>query len=382
MNSISLNRGIVCALASAALFGASVPLAKLLIGTGVPSSLLAGLLYLGPGVGLTAIIMLGKLAGRDLIEAPLRRRDAGRLAVVIVSGGIIGPLLLMWGLARSDAASASLLLNIESLATMALAWIVFRENVDARILLGAAAILAGAVLISWSGPLGTASAGSLAIIGACMAWAIDNNVTRTLSNADPLSIAAWKGMTAGLLNVLLALAAGAHLPGARLFAEAGLVGFLGYGTSLVLFVLALRYLGVARTGAYYATGPFIGAIIAVVFLQEPLTLRLLAAGLLMGIGVLLHIIEFHSHAHAHVGLEHEHRHRHDAHHQHTHEGPMPAGEHSHWHRHDPGVHSHPHYPDLHHRHDHGQIHDDGHDNDHGHDHQPAGTEPQTDKKTR
>jgi drug/metabolite transporter (DMT)-like permease len=362
------SRSIAYALSSAALFGASVPFAKILIGNGISSGLLAGLLYLGSGIGLSAIISFSRLAGRNLVEAPLRRTDAKPLAVVIATGGIIGPLLLMWGLARSDAATASLLLNMESLATMAIAWLVFRENVDRRILLGAGAILAGALILSWNGRFDALNAGSLAVMGACVAWAIDNNLTRTLSAADPLSIAAWKGLTAGVLNVGITVIAGAQWPSALLLAQAGILGLLGYGTSLVLFVLALRDLGTARTGAYFATAPFIGAALAIALLQEPLSARVLAAGLLMGFGVLLHIIESHAHVHAHVGLEHEHRHRHDVHHRHPHFGSAAGEDHSHWHRHDSGAHSHPHYPDLHHRHDHG--------------HAPAGpndTHPEKDK---
>jgi len=345
--------GAPLALASAALFGASTPFAKLLLGAGVGPWLLAGLLYLGSGLGLSLVYLARKSLGIATNEAALRRSDLGWLSLVILSGGVIGPLLLMLGLARTAASTAALLLNLEGLATMAIAWLVFRENADRRILIGAAAILAGAVLLSWRGgdvPIGW---GAVLIAGACLAWGIDNNLTRKLSNADPLEIAAAKGAVAGTTNLVLAFAGGALLPPVTAIAGAAFIGLLGYGISLVLFVLALRHLGSARTGAYFSTAPFIGATLALVMFAEPVTLQLVGAALLMGIGLWLHLSERHEHHHVHEALEHEHRHSHDAHHQHAHAAGDPPGEpHSHWHKHAPLTHSHPHYPDMHHRHGH------------------------------
>jgi len=238
---------------------------------------------------------------------------------------------------------------------MAIAWVVFRKNVD-RHFLGAMAILAGAVLLSWPEAVGTGpqfSWGSVLIILACVSWGIDNNLTRKLSAADPLQIAMIKGLAAGAVNLALALAGGAPWPGPRTVAAAAAVGFLGYGVSLVLFVLGLRHLGAARTGAYFSTAPFIGAALALPLFGETPTLALMGAALLMGIGVYLHLAEAHDHEHLHEPLEHEHRHVHDIHHQHEHAPDAPAGEpHSHWHRHPRLLHKHPHYPDLHHRHQH------------------------------
>jgi drug/metabolite transporter (DMT)-like permease len=273
--------------------------------------------------------------------------------LVILAGGIGGPLLLMFGLARTDAAGTSLLLNLEGLATMGIAWIAFREYVDRRLLLGACAILAGAALLSWHGATGFRW-GALFIVGACVCWGIDNNLTRRLSSADPVQIAMIKGLAAGAVNLGLALANGASLPPAGALLAAGIVGFLGYGVSLALFVLGLRHLGTARTGAYFSLAPFVGAILAVAMLGEPLSATLIGAGCLMGLGLWLHLAERHEHEHAHEPLEHEHRHHHDAHHRHEHGPGVRAGEpHSHWHHHAPMVHRHPHYPDLHHRHRHG-----------------------------
>lgn len=345
--------GIVIALLSAVLFGASTPLAKLLLGA-IDPWVLAGLLYLGAGLGL-AVVHLSRSALRlPPVEARLRRSDLPRLGLVILSGGIAGPLLLMFGLARIDAASASLLLNLEGLATMGIAWLIFRENVDRRLLAGAGAILAGAALLSWQGSA-SLSWGALLIAGACFCWGIDNNLTRELSAADPVQIAMTKGLVAGTVNLLLALAAGASLPPPGLLLGAGLIGLLGYGASLVLFVLALRHLGAARTGAYFSLAPFVGAALAVVILGEPLSAQLLVAAGLMAVGLWLHVTERHEHGHTHEPLEHEHRHWHDAHHQHAHAPGAPPGEpHTHRHRHARLTHRHPHYPDLHHRHTHGR----------------------------
>ncbi|KXV49216.1 hypothetical protein AD945_04955 [Gluconobacter albidus] len=347
-----MNRiGILFALLSAILFGASTPFAKLLLGS-VDPWMMAGLLYLGSGIGLAAVHLLRWMRGRPVAEAPLRRGDLPWLALVILAGGIAGPLLLMLGLARTDAASASLLLNLEGLATMGIAWIVFRENVDRRLLLGAFAILSGAALLSWQGHA-MLDQGALFIAAACLCWGIDNNLTGKLSAADPMQIAMLKGLVAGTVNLLLAFGRGGVLPTVGGLGAAGAVGFMGYGVSLVLFVLALRHLGAARTGAYFSLAPFVGALLAVVVLHNPLSLRLLIAGGLMGFGLWLHLSERHDHEHAHEAMEHEHRHRHDEHHQHAHGPGDPTGEpHTHRHRHMPMVHRHPHYPDLHHRHGH------------------------------
>lgn len=275
------------------------------------------------------------------------------MALVVLAGGIAGPLLLMLGLTATPASSAALLLNLEGLATMGIAWAVFRENVDRRLLLGALAILAGAVLLSWQGIGGGIGLGALAIAGACFAWGIDNNLTRKVSGSDPVQIAMVKGIAAGSVNLVLAFALGAHLPALPLLAGAALVGFFGYGVSLVLFVLALRHLGTARTGAYFSSAPFIGALLALAMFGEPVTVRLLVAALLMGLGLYLHLVERHDHEHEHAPLDHSHPHVHDAHHQHPHEPDDPPGEpHVHHHAHLRLIHAHPHYPDLHHRHGH------------------------------
>jgi drug/metabolite transporter (DMT)-like permease len=342
--------GVPLALASAVLFGASAPFAKLLLGSTDPQ-LLAGLLYLGAGVGLAIGHVARSALGLGMSEAPLRGADLPWLAAIIACGGILGPLLLMLGLARTSAASGSLLMNLEGLATMAIAWVIFRENVDRRLLVGAASILAGAGVLSWQGQGLRIDAGALLIAVACLAWGIDNNLTRKLSSADPVIIALIKGLVAGGVNLTLALLLGARLPSICATGAAFVVGFFGVGVSLVLFVLALRHLGSARTGAYFSLAPFLGALIAIVLLSEPLTAQLALAGVLMAFGLWLHLTERHEHDHTHEAIEHEHSHVHDPHHEHAHEG-MVTEPHTHWHRHDGLRHRHAHYPDLHHRHEH------------------------------
>lgn len=345
-------RSILQALAAAALFGLSTPLAKLLVGT-VPPLLLAGLLYAGSGIGLSVLMLLRKLRQQPITEAPLVRRDMPWLAGAVLVGGVLGPILLMLGLARTPASTASLLLNLEGVLTAVIAWVVFRENVDRRVFLGMLAIIAGSVLLSWQRQLGEIPWGSLAIAGACLCWAIDNNLTRQVAGGDPMQIAAIKGGVAGAINVSLALIMGYRFPTALPLLATGALGFVGYGLSLMLFVLALRGLGTARTGAYFSTAPFLGAALSLLLFTEHPGIAFWLAGGLMALGVWLHVSERHEHVHAHDALAHNHRHRHDAHHQHAHDFPWDGEEpHTHPHVHEPMQHSHPHYPDLHHRHDH------------------------------
>ena len=338
-------RAVAYALLSAALFGASTPLAKLLVGETAPL-VLAGLLYLGSGIGLALWLALRG----DRPSLP--RKDWGWLAAAIGTGGVIGPALLMYGLARTDGATASLLLNLEAVFTATIAWVAFRENVDRRVFAGMAAIVAGGAVLSFQGKPNL-DAGVVLIAGACLAWAIDNNLTRRVSGADAATIACLKGLVAGAVSLSIALVAGATLPAGATIAAAGAVGFLGYGVSLVLFVIALRNLGTARTGAYFSVAPFFGAAVALVFLGEEANWAFWAAAALMALGVWLHLTERHEHLHTHPEMEHQHPHSHDEHHRHEHDFAWDGKEpHSHAHRHGPLRHGHPHYPDLHHRHTH------------------------------
>ncbi|MEO5625410.1 MAG: EamA family transporter [Dokdonella sp.] len=345
--------GIAYATAAAALFGASTPLAKGLLGT-ISPVLLAGMLYAGSGLGLGAWLLLRRLRGDRTVEAPLFWRDAPWLGGAVLFGGVLGPVLLMIGLARTPASTTSLLLNLESVLTALIAWTVFRENVDRRIALGMFVIVAGGVLLGGDPDSSGATLwGVLAIAGACLCWAIDNNLTRAVSGGDPVHIAAIKGGVAGSVNIVLALILGAEWPTLATTVAAGVIGLLGYGVSLVLFVLALRHLGTARTGAYFSTAPFVGATLSLLLLHEVPSVAWWMAGTLMAIGVWLHVSERHEHEHTHEPLDHDHLHRHDEHHQHAHDFDWDGTEpHTHRHVHTPMTHRHPHFPDLHHRHGH------------------------------
>lgn len=346
------DRNIAAALGAAVLFGLSTPLAKELVGE-VPPLLLAGLLYLGSGLGLAVLLGVRVATDRNARITWPRGAEARWLLGAILAGGVLGPFLLMHGLRTTDAASASLILNLEGVFTALLAWFVFKENFDRRIALGMAAIVAGGIVLS-AGPAMRAQGwiGPLAIGGACLAWAIDNNLTRRISTRDAMLIACAKGLAAGSVSVALALATGSAMASVTVALQAGLLGFLGYGLSLTLFVVALRGLGTARTGAYFSLAPFLGAAFAVA-LGAPVTVSLIAAGVLMAIGVWLHLSEHHEHGHVHPPLTHEHPHVHDAHHRHSHApGQDTAEPHTHVHVHDPLHHVHPHYPDVHHRHEH------------------------------
>ncbi len=342
---------ILYALLAASLFGASTPFAKALAGD-ISPVLLAGLLYLGSGLGLTGVRLIRD--GR-WVESGLKASEWPWLLGAIGFGGVLGPAALMFGLVHTTGAAASLLLNLEAVLTAALAWLVFKENADARVVLGMVVIVAGGVLLSWpTEEIGaTPWLGSLAIAAACLCWAIDNNLTRKVSASDALFIAGAKGLAAGTTNTALALLFGVPLPSLLAGASAMLLGLLGYGVSLVLFVLALRGLGSARTGAYFSTAPFIGATIALFGFGEAANWTFWAAAGLMGIGVWLHLTEHHQHEHEHGLVEHSHGHEHDQHHQHDHvDGLNPRERHSHAHRHAPLTHSHPHFPDIHHQHNH------------------------------
>lgn len=346
-------RAISYALLSAALFGASTPFAKLLVGE-VRPLLLAAVLYLGSGLGLLAWLGVRRALSRASHPSSLQGTDYLWLAGAIAAGGVIAPILLVFGLVRTDGATASLLLNVEAVLTAAIAWVVFRENVDRRVFLGMMAIVAGGVLLAWQeAPRSGTLMGPALIGGACLAWAVDNNLTRRVSGGDAATIACLKGLVAGSINMALAVGLGTHLPAPGALAAAGLVGFFGYGVSLVLFVVALRHLGTARTGAYFSVAPFFGAALALVLLGEQTTVFFWVASAFMGLGVWLHVSERHEHEHAHEPMEHTHPHVHDEHHQHEHAAGLEGQEpHTHSHRHQRLVHGHPHYPDLHHRHGH------------------------------
>lgn len=328
--------GVPAALGAAVLFGAGTPLAKLLLNALNPW-LLAGLLYLGSGLGLLLCRLLGRAR-----PVRLSRGDLPWFAGAIVAGGILAPILLMLGLANLPASGAALLLNTEGVFTALLAWFVFRENCDGRIALGMLAIVAGAVVLSWPGEARFAGTWpALAVLGACFLWGLDNNLTRRISLIDATWLAAIKGLVAGLINLLLAMMlTEAAWPALPELASGLVVGFFAYGVSLVLFIVSLRHLGTARSGAYFSVSPFIGALLAVAMGERLSPQTVWAAGL-MAAGLLLHLSERHEHEHAHEALEHRHEPVCDAHH-------AAPDDQDPCHRHRPMIHCHPHYPDAHH----------------------------------
>ena len=343
------------AIAAALLFGVSTPAAKILVGD-IPPLLLAGLLYLGSGLGLGLflafrVLRTGTAQGGAALRIP--HNEVPWLLGAILSGGVLAPALLMIGLARTSAASASLLLNIEGVLTAVLAWVVFRENADRRVVFGMVAIVAGGALLSWEPGASAFSIGALLIVAACFFWAVDNNLTRRISTNDAMLIACLKGVLAGVGNTALAIASGAQLPALSSLFSSLFVGFFGYGLSLMLFVVGLRTLGTARTGAYFSVAPLFGVILSLLLWPEIPGATFWAAAALMVLGVWLHLRERHEHEHSHDPLAHSHAHRHDQHHQHQHEFPWQGEEpHVHLHRHEALTHPHPHYPDIHHRHSH------------------------------
>ena len=346
-----MNRNVFYALAAAALFGASTPFAKLLTGE-LPPVMLAGLLYLGSGLGLAVARLI---RDRGFKSSGLSSAEWPWLLGAVFFGGVLGPLALMFGLLSTSGASASLLLNLEAVLTAVIAWVVFRENADRRIVLGMLAIVAGGIALAWQPGADSATgfAGPALVGLACLCWAVDNNLTRKVSASDALFIASAKGLIAGTVNTLLAFSLGLALPSPLALMSTMMVGLFGYGISLVFFVLALRGLGTARTGAYFSTAPFMGAAVALFVFSETTSPAFWVAAFLMGLGVWLHLTEQHGHEHVHEATTHAHVHDHDAHHQHTHDFEWRGtGQHSHLHQHPVIRHSHPHYPDIHHRHRH------------------------------
>jgi drug/metabolite transporter (DMT)-like permease len=338
---------VLFGLAAAVSFGISAPLAKRLLDDVAPE-MLAGLLYVG------AFGALSIVRRRPGPEARLRRADAPRMAVMTLAGGIVAPVLLLLGLVRVTGVAGSLLLNLEGPFTIVIGIAIFREHLPRRAWLGALAIFGGAIGLGLGAGSGHADwVGILLVAGACAAWALDNNLTQALTLRDPRSVVWVKCGVAGATNVAIASVLGERFPEVAVLAGALALGAISYGLSVYLDALALRALGAAREAAIFAVAPFAGALLAPLVLPETLGLRDVAAGALMGIGVVLITRDRHEHLHRHDPLDHDHVHAHDEHHQHAHPpGADPAAVHSHEHHHDVLEHSHPHVSDVHHRHSH------------------------------
>lgn len=341
-------------LLAACLFGATAPLCKVLL-NGVSPLALASLLYLGSGLGLT-VWLIARRAARPARRHSLQLSGKASLTLAgaVLFGGALAPVLFLIGLSRTPASSASLLLNLELVFTACLAWTLFREGFEGRVAAGLASVLAGCVVLAWpSGGFEGMGLGSLAVAGACMCWGLDNNLTQRLADRDALQIAAIKGIVGGSVNAALSVELSQAFPQGVPVLEALCIGFLGYGLSLVLFVVSLGLVGTARTGGVFAAAPFVGVGISVAFLREEPSGAFLVAALLVLGGLLVSLSGGHAHRHSHEGMVHVHLHRHDDHHQHDHAGHEADEEpHSHEHAHEATEHAHPHFPDTHHRHAH------------------------------
>lgn len=347
---------IIQALLAALLFGASAPLAKILLGQIEPVPL-AAFLYLGSGAGLLIYqIMINLISKEKKGEAPLSKKDFPWLFGAILFGGVIAPIILMTSLRITPASTAALLLNFEGVSTTLIALFFFKESIGRRVWIAVSCITVASILLSWdfSNQWGF-SLGALGVVGACVCWGIDNNFTRNISAKNPFTIVIFKGFGAGTVSLFLALILKQQFPNIKVVLLAMVLGFFSYGLSIVLFVLAMRNLGSSRTSAFFAASPFIGAILAFILYRDVPNIMFSAALPIMILGTIFLLKEDHNHKHHHEHIIHEHRHSHnDNHHNHTHlpgEVP-PSGYHSHVHEHEELDHEHQHAPDIHHRHTH------------------------------
>ncbi len=337
---------VLACLLAALLFGASTPLAKALLGSTGPFTL-AGLFYLGAALGVAPFSFRG--GSGELRREPRQRRF---LLGAVLFGGILGPVFLLFGLRAAPAASVSLWLNLETVATTLLAWALFHEHLDRRTWLAAALILAsGGALAAPSGSAGIL-AGLLVALG-CLCWGLDNNLTALVSGFTPAQTTFVKGVIAGAVNLGIGLVTERPLPGVAPVLIALLIGTLSYGASIQLYITGAQHLGASRSQLLFSTSPFLGMVLAWTAFREPVQALQLIAAVVMGAGLYLMLTARHEHEHAHEAMSHTHSHRHDdGHHTHVHPG-LPAWvRHTHPHDHEPITHTHPHVPDLHHRHKH------------------------------
>jgi drug/metabolite transporter (DMT)-like permease len=341
------------ALIAAFFFGCITPGSKALIKSLPPQSM-AGIMYFFAGVGLLAVLLARNSLSSSL--ARVKKADLKWFGLATLFGGILGPAFLVYGLAHISSSTASLLLNFEAVSTSLLAWFIFREHFEKRIVYGMVLIVLGCLILSLNSAVASGAdtlLGFVLICLACLSWGIDNNVTKNISHLDPVLIASFKGLIAGGSNLVFGYIIGERIsPSLEIFG-AGFLGFFGIGISLVAFIVSLSLIGTARTGAVFSTAPFMGLAISIVLLGEPLTVPILAALMLMAWGVWFHLSEDHGHEHVHDELSHTHGHVHDEHHAHSHEGLRVGTEpHVHPHYHTRLVHKHPHFPDIHHQHEH------------------------------
>ncbi len=337
--------GGLLAVVAALAFGITTPLVERF---GRASSPFATATLLYAGAALTTLFR-----PRARSEAHVRRRHVPRLVAVAVLGALVAPVCLAWGLHHTSAATASLLLNLEALFTVLLAFVLYREPIGGRVLAAVALMVGGGACLVLEGARGgSVGLGALAVVFATLGWALDNTLTRPLSGLDPTEVVRWKAALGAALGFALAWTEHAPFPPARDAVALLACGAVGYGLSLRLYLRAQRRIGAARTGSIVAVAPFLGAAAAFALGDRSGGILTALGAVLFAAAVYLHLTEKHGHLHAHAALEHEHAHRHDdGHHDHVHDPPI-AGEHSHVHRHEPRVHEHPHAPDDHHGHSH------------------------------
>lgn len=342
---------IIQALLAALFFGASAPIAKLLLGD-VPPVLMAGFLYLGSGIGVS-LVKLSRRFTSHQSEAGIKAPDVGWLAGAILSGGILAPIVLMVSLKNTPASTASLLLNFEGVGTTLIASLFFHESVSRRALAAVSAITLASIFLSTDFQSGFGfSPGALGILLACMLWGVDNNLTRNISAKDPLTIVAWKGLVAGIFSLLLGLLLGQQPPAWITLLSILVLGFISYGLSTMFFIYSMRGLGAARTSALYGTAPLAGMLLSFIIFKDPVTLLFVLAAILMIAGAWLLAKEEHAHFHIHMPVVHEHRHTwSDEFHRHEEIDELADKSHSHEHAHPRTEHEHGHMPDIHHRHE-------------------------------
>lgn len=348
-------KSVLQAITAALLFGASAPISKLLLGSIDPVPL-AAFLYIGSGIGLIVFKIIERCINKsEDREAPLSKKDIPWLITAVFLGGVVAPIILMNSLKLTPASTASLLLNFEGVATTLIAACFFKESVGKRIWFAIIIITLSTVILSWdfSNQWGF-SLGAIGVVIACLCWGIDNNFTGKISLKDPFSIVIIKGIGAGSFSLILSLLLKSSFPSIKIIAGAMILGCFSYGFSIVLFVLALRGLGSARTSALFGTAPFIGTILSFILFNDRISVTFIVALPLMIIGAILLLRENHEHEHLHRAVMHEHRHCHgDGHHEHLHEEEIAEDfYHSHIHTHELIMHNHSHTPDIHHKHDH------------------------------
>ncbi len=340
---------ILQALTAAIFFGASAPIAKLLLGDDIAPIYLAAFLYLGSGTGTFLTRLTQRMRTKDS-EADIKSADIKWLAGAIISGGILAPIILMISLQNTPASTASLLLNFEGVGTTVIALLFFKEAISRRAWTAIIVITLASIFLSTNFTEGFGiSLGALGIILACVLWGLDNNFTRNISGKDPLAIVAWKGLVAGTFSFLLAFFLGNQLPDLRTILYTLLLGFISYGLSTMLFIRSMRGLGAARTSALYGTAPLAGVLLSIVIFGEMPSFFFIIAAILMIGGALLLINENHEHSHSHTAMIHDHSHSHD---DSAHAHSDSKGVHSHEHEHPAEEHEHDHMPDIHHRHGH------------------------------